>query len=436
MAPTTCGNCGASVDVYMTTCAACRRPLTPGGDEQSAPTWGQGEADSAQLALLSPVETRSGEPAPTALAWVIALLPVFLMIGAIAAGWWPNPVVLVAQIVLVLAVIGWDSRRLDRELIDVSWLWGLLTPATYLFIRAIKCGRGHVAAWLGLISTSAWIVGVLVGAFLAVMTSAPVVSYRLNQELREVSSATTAFRNAQVEWTQAPGNSGAAELQDAARNLSVALDGLRAELTDDSTPDDLELEVTALSASLDELSDEIDDVASADGLLEVSRQQCEASIASHTNDKAIAVYLSATGSPEAATIAALLPASKASADYCVLNLPLIDAVESFVDSVKTGKSLAALRTAYGSFAGDIEVATSGMRDQTWPEPLRDEMVEVISEYERAASAASQVAAAFDARDFPAAREAGREMAEALKSAGAAEVSLSLAWNSYAEEFSN
>lgn len=435
MAPDACTHCGAQIDAYMTTCAACRRPIAPqfGTPQPRAVDRSATEPYGADTALLAPPQTRSGEPASSALAWVIAVLPIILMLAAIAAGWWPHPVVLIAQMVLVLAVCGWDSRTLDRELIDVSWFWALLTPATYLFIRAARTGRGHVAAWCGLVSTSAWFVGILVGTIVAIMASAPVASYQFNQELRTLSSAGDAFRTAQVNWSQAPGNSGAGELQAAARDLTEALDAFRAELIDDTPPEELKSSVSELSASVATLSDEINDVATADGLFDLGRQQCEASMASYANSEELVEYLTAINDPQVAAVARLLPASQASADYCSLSLPLLDSIEDFVASMRNASSVASVRSAYADFATGTKNVTSGMRDQSWPDSVDDEMEAVIAAYDRAAAAASRVVKALDRREFPAARQAGREMAQELKVAGAAEESLSSAWNEYAQD---
>jgi hypothetical protein len=438
MALSTCRYCNAPVDVFMTECGACRRPIAAGWDsaDGAAPTWGATEQHESAVAVIAPPATRSGKPAPIVLAWVIAVSPVALMLLAIAVEWWPNIAVLAATCLIVLALAGWDSRRLDRELIDVEWFWALLTPVTYLFVRAARTRRGQAAAWVGAVAIAIWFAALIGGVIVAVIESPQVTNLRLTPQIQEVAAAGRNYEEAITTWTTAPGNSEAPALQAAATRLSTALDDLQGALDGYDFPADMSDEVAELSTTLDRLSDDLDDVATAERTFDISRESCEAAITSYDNDSAIFAYLTAAGDSQAGTLLAVLPISKAGADFCTLQLPFLDAVETFVTDVRQHNSRSALQRDYETFAREIDILTQNMEDHEWPANIESEINTLSTAYGQAAEASRQVANSLDERDYRGIRAETQAMVAALKAAGQAEIELALAWQDQAEALLN
>jgi hypothetical protein len=365
------------------------------------------------------------------LAWVIAVSPIVLMLLALAVGLWPDFIVLVATCLIILALAWWDSRQLDRELLDVAWFWALLGPAPYLFVRSATTRRGLAAAITGTVASVIWIFAIVGGLIAAAMSTPAYPTSSLGPALDDFADAQREFTNSQALWASSNGTNGTEQLQADARFLSAQVDALRIAIVNQEPSTEFSDELVALTTSMNALAAELTDIANAYDQADLARQQCEAAISSYVNDQAFLRYLSAADDPLTPALARSLSVSEAGATFCEVRLPFLDALNRFDQAAQDQDWGPEVRSAYATYAADTNAALEMSERIDVPPDMEDKVSTVHEAYRRSVRHASQVVRAIDDNDPKAARKAARDMTRSLSDADNAEVALWAAWLSYA-----
>jgi hypothetical protein len=428
MTQSVCPHCGEALDAYAVRCANCGQPASPYLGAQGTPgtpetigAWAMPAPDALATATLAPV-TRDGRPPAVGLAWLIAVLPAALLLTWWLVGWWPGFLAVVAHFAIVLTVVALDSRRLDRELIDVEWPWALLTPATYLFVRYAKTRRALAAAWLGTASTAVWLLALVAALLAATLNSPLAIRTRVIPELQDVVAASQSFRQTYSTWSLTRNDSMDEALRASADDFAAALDALVAELDRQDFPDDLDSEVVALTGSLTALAGELDDIEAARGWITMSRESCDVTTGSAETTQALADFTDAIEAPDADVIAALVPYVRGASDFCQLELPMLDGFSAFQAGVRS-KDPTQIRNGYAVMANSLDEVVAGLREFEWPGTQAVPLADVRTSYQAAADAAHRAVERFDAVDYLGFKLAAHEFVRSLRDLGAAEAQL-------------
>jgi hypothetical protein len=428
MTQATCPHCGTAIDEYAVRCAQCNEPASPylgtPGTSGAFGTWPMPAPDPVATATL-PV-TRDGRPPDVAFAWLIAALPVVLLLVWWLVGWWPGFLAVVAHFAIVLTVVALDSRRLDRELIDVEWPWALLTPATYLFVRYTTTRRALAAAWVGTASTAVWLIALVAALVAANLNSAFAIRARVAPEVHDVMASSQSFRQTYNTWSQTKNNSMDEALRKSADELATALDALAADLRSEDFPDYLDADVAALTTALSAHAAELDDIESAGDWIGMSRESCDVAASSVDTTQALADFTDAIDAPDAQAIASMVPLARGASDFCHVELPMLDGFEALRADVRS-KDPTQIRNGYDVMARRLDEVVAGLRDFHWPGDRAIPMDDTIASYEAAADAAHRVVERFDAGDYVGFKLAAREFVRSLRGIAEAEAQLNAAF---------
>ena len=436
MAEPRCASCGAEWDPYMLRCDKCGAAAwTPAPSQMDIPPAGDLQGAGATTLLAQAPRRHRDVPAPVGLAWVIAVMPVVLLAASALLGIWPALLTVAGHVIVGLLLMAYDSRRLDRELFDVPWFWGLLTPATYLIVRVRRTGRGVAAAAVGAAATFVWVSALVLALAVSVYNSAPATRLRLTPEIERAMQASDEFRAASFAWMQTQDKSQDANITEAAGAYAMALEALADDLARQPVPEDVGQERDALVLALKSVAEEAHQMELADGWVDISHEGCDVSVESVESMTALVGFATAIGDPSAGTLGDAVPQVEVSAKYCQILDPFVDTMKVFIQGVRTN-TIPGLIHGYSSLGKGARDVATAIRNADWPSSLQAAAQNLASQYEAVSRSAGSVVRAIRDGDAPASTAAARDTVKSLRSTGRSEVAFAQAWMSGLEASSS
>jgi hypothetical protein len=245
------------------------------------------------------VEYRTASPAHQAalvvLPWVIAALPLTLLVISILIGVWPHPITLITHIVIVFIAVAVDVRVLLRAGASMSVLYAIPTPAYYLYRRAWTTGRERLTVILGTVTTTIWILAVAFAAINFVDQSSREPGVEILGAAGSVVSDSVTLGNALSTQLTEPSEDGLATIQDAAEEVSDSVEVLET-VTDTYSVSDADQDgLDAIRETAGRVQEAADDLAQAETTLEVETLQCPLGPAVRDFVQAVAGFLESGG---------------------------------------------------------------------------------------------------------------------------------------------